>query len=71
MTKKDYTLIASYLKKIREPYGYKGGLDRDDDYRMRGIQDAMHAVADALAFDNPNFDRRRFLDACGDDGLVG
>ena len=58
MTRKDYQLIASTLA---DAFGYAAWCldDEVDCYRL-----ASH-FADALATTNPNFDRQRFLDACG------
>lgn len=54
MTRKDYQLIASVLNKFT---GEQGDVVE---------RDAMaYDLADALAQDNPRFDRRRFLVACG------
>ena len=64
MTKKHYELIAS---NIREVYEYQ----KDNDGRgSKAIkQGAIRVVADSLAdsfaFDNPRFNRERFLTACG------
>lgn len=56
MTRKDYVLIADALKHAAacDP-GTEGG----------GIYRAAVCIADALAADNPRFDRARFLQACG------
>lgn len=58
MTRKDYVLIAAALKSSQ--------LEQFRD----GAQPFQHEVsckrvADALATDNPRFDRDRFLKACG------
>ena len=60
MTRKDYVLIASTLKTARdENMARFGGMAR------QGIEVAAEAMADALANENPRFDRERFLRACG------
>lgn len=54
MTRKDYNLIAAVLNKFTGDQG--DVIDRD----------AMaYDLADALAADNPRFDRHRFLVAAG------
>lgn len=58
MTRKDYVLLAEALK---EAHAYA-----IDAARRLGVMSAAHHVCDALANDNPrNFDRDRFLKACG------
>jgi hypothetical protein len=54
MTRKDYQLIASVLKNFATE-------DRPVDDR----DDLAYNLADALASDNPRFDRDRFLVAAG------
>ncbi len=56
MTKKDYELIAAALK-LSADTGFES--------HYPGIVNAAHAIADALAQDNPRFDRARFLKAAG------
>lgn len=61
MTRKDYILIAQAIKdakpaSVKDDYG--NGLDV-------GVERAAFRLADALAVDNPRFDRERFLVACG------
>ena len=53
MTRKDYELIAAVLKAQRSGYWQQEG-DRDS---------IVQALADALAGDNPRFDRDRFIKA--------
>jgi hypothetical protein len=54
MTRKDYQLIADVLSKFTA----EGGVTIE--------RDAMaYDLADALAKDNPRFNRHRFLVACG------
>jgi hypothetical protein len=54
MTRKDYVLIAAVIKAASDAPGYS----------ERNAFVAF-ALADALALDNPRFDRARFLTACG------
>jgi len=64
VTKKDYERIARAIA------GQHSEIARDDErvwesaYKI-GVCDAARALADALAEDNPRFDRERFLRACG------
>lgn len=58
MTKKDYIRIAKVLNCARQDA---------DDYGAGGywVERAATLMADELAKDNPRFDRKRFLAACG------
>lgn len=51
MTRKDYVAIAEAIALY--------GSDTED------VRAVAHAIASVMAADNPNFDRARFLDACG------
>lgn len=51
MTKKDYILIASAIKKSSD------GQDN--------VKDVVEAIAEILGYDNPNFQYTRFMEACG------
>jgi hypothetical protein len=55
MTRKDYVLIAEALARADRPYAEGRAQHRTD----------CEAIADALAQDNPRFDRERFLKAAG------
>ena len=57
MTRKDYVLIAAALKNAR------GDCATGAEYE--GVDTAARHVSDALAKDNPRFERGRFLTACG------
>ena len=54
MTRRDYLLIAKLIKDASAAPGF-------------AVRHAFvaHALADALAKDNPRFDRERFMKACG------
>jgi len=52
MTRKDYILIAAAIKRANQAPGYT----------ERNIF-VTYEIADALASDNPRFDRARFLKA--------
>lgn len=56
MTRKDYILIAAALKEARDTIA--------SEYHL-GYKQAAYCLADALARDNPRFDRERFLKAAG------
>ncbi|MDE2098488.1 MAG: hypothetical protein KGL39_14640 [Patescibacteria group bacterium] len=62
MTRKDYILLAAALK----PRTAHNPTDPDTcaGWHM-GVSACIHAIADALASDNPLFDRARFLKAAG------
>lgn len=62
MTRKDYELIAAALRMSR--VGNLAGNENRALYN-NGVDNAATNVADALASDNPRFDRERFLSACG------
>lgn len=53
MTKRDFELIARVLKTWRDDFGAKRALGVAQDF------------ADELQGTNPQFDRARFLKACG------
>ena len=63
MTRKDYQLIADVLRERGTQ------ADKSDAPWMKGFRSAHVALArdfaDALAADNPRFDRTRFFKACG------
>lgn len=59
MTKKDYVLIAKALR------GARTALPSERPDAVQQSEDDAHSIADALAQDNPRFDRDRFLAACG------
>lgn len=60
MSKKDYELIAAAFRAARPCAVGDRGRDWYD-----GWHAVVDSVADALASDNPRFDRARFLAACG------
>jgi hypothetical protein len=59
MTRKDYILIAAALKAAADY------TKRFPDQPADTFVTAVHTLADALARDNPRFDRERFLKAAG------
>jgi hypothetical protein len=56
MTRKDYILIAAAIKGARAQFPKQ---------TLHGSRLVAEYIADALAHDNPRFDRARFLTACG------
>jgi len=60
MTRKDYIRIAAALKAARNQF-------HPDDFQKvyAGWYSTVTFLADALAQDNPKFDRTRFVAACG------
>jgi hypothetical protein len=54
MTRKDYVLLASHLRYART--GVSVSL-------LAGFDEAVEAIADALASENHRFDRDKFLEA--------
>lgn len=56
MTKKDYEMIAEAFLDIYSMQGYKNS---------EAIETLARHLAGRLALDNPRFDRKRFLTACG------
>jgi hypothetical protein len=61
MTRKDYVMIADAIK---------GALNYEKDFNQneegaRVVKYVAHTIALSLQFDNPRFDRDRFLVACG------
>jgi len=63
MTRKDYILIADTLVRIRPLMDLGSSIVGDGAWEV--WNDACEAIASALASDNPRFDRKRFLRACG------
>ncbi len=62
MTKKDYELIASVYAAEMQFYEEYG----EDELEPKAIiASNAHQMANALAEQNPKFDRKRFLKACG------
>jgi hypothetical protein len=59
MTKKDYELIASSIEAVYN--------DKDLDKYKAGISEVAYNIAEGLQYDNPRFDRNKFLKACGID----
>ncbi len=58
MTRKDYELIAERISSSREADARNG---REEEL----LDSVSRRLADALASENPRFDRERFLRACG------
>jgi hypothetical protein len=58
MTKKDFELIAFVLNRLNENFNNGGS----DEVSLSLVCDE---IADALQIENPKFNRRLFLKACG------
>lgn len=63
MTRKDYELIAAVLADYA-PKGL-GFINSEREAQIGQWLDMVDDMADALAKDNPRFDKDRFLRACG------
>ena len=61
MTKKDYARIANAINK--EATSIR--LFADTQNKLIGMQSVANSIADALASDNPAFNRAKFLVAAG------
>ena len=61
MTRKDYVLIAGILKGAKN---YEQTFN-DNEKGAKAIEGIVHTFATMLSTTNPNFDRDRFLVACG------
>lgn len=67
MTRKDYVRIAAALKAQRdniEDTAYRRSEDAHE-WFVSGWEVTTRSIADALAADNPRFDRERFFRAAG------
>lgn len=58
MTKKDYEAIARVIARNTR-------IADGDASRLSAVALIADGIADAMAADNPRFDRRRFVAACG------
>ena len=67
-SKRHYEAIAASIRHIADVYRF----DPEDGTLADGARYAHHAqahgLADTFATDNPNFNRARFLKACGVEG---
>lgn len=65
MTRKDYIKIAEALKRARKVfYSNDAGERKAMEY---GTTECVLNIAEVLQADNPNFNRSKFLVACGID----
>lgn len=68
MTRKDYEALAAAIRAARAEIEEKemgSGLVTSVADLLDGTAYAAEFIADALARDNPRFNRERFLSACG------
>lgn len=63
MTRKDYQIIAGVFKAEMKEWGDGGG--SRDGVAEAALEDTAARLADALAADNPRFNRKTFMAACG------
>lgn len=75
MTRKDYVLIAAAVvatqDRIKTQHAIVAGAITDEGKeQLRGVRRTAAHLCDALAKDNPTFDQRRFLTACGYGGTT-
>ena len=67
MTRKDYVLLARALRETRQYMAAKLAANGGEPYDYgveAGIAEAQERICNALAADNPAFDRARFIAAC-------
>ena len=64
MTRKDYVAIAEALSNTKPRQGAPFATARLYECAYRTWANTREAIADALAADNPQFDRGRFYVAC-------
>jgi len=66
MTRKDYVRLAAALRSARCSYHFPDGSASAKNVAVyqSGVENAAAYIADALAADNPRFDRIKFLAAC-------
>lgn len=57
MTRQDYVMIASAIRDSLP--------DEGEAFARRMLRQAADFIADGCKADNPRFDRKRFLTACG------
>lgn len=65
MTRKDFEMIAAALRDANSEE--VGAFARCQGVNSKGVYRAAEYIADGCKADNPNFDRKRFLSACGFD----
>lgn len=75
MTRRDYVRIAAALAQAHERLqrigeGQRGGIMPGPWGASFGLQIAAETLADALAADNPRFDRDKFLAAATEGGAA-
>lgn len=66
MTRKDFTLIAKVVAEFEPPFSPCNEFISDDIHQTEDTREALaHRFANVLKYENPNFDRERFMAACG------
>jgi hypothetical protein len=66
MTRKDYVKIAEALNSARPPHKKSDPNDTREAWETWAM--TVDKITDVLAADNDDFDRTRFLRACGAEG---
>jgi hypothetical protein len=61
MSRKHYQMVAEVFRNNAEALA--NGSDSDEVWAM--VEVLASDLADKFSADNPNFDRKRFIDACG------
>ncbi len=66
MTRKHFKLIAETISNFEPPFTYRNVTIEDDEWQTAHTRLALAEVfADVLKNENPNFDKERFMRACG------
>lgn len=68
MTRRDYYLIANTIRSQVDRQIHRDETDRKADPNMSGLMASYmiaRGLANALAENNPRFDKAKFLGACG------
>jgi len=60
MTRKDYETIAAAIRKVNEQQKQY----ETQFVTLPAIRETAEAIADELGYENPRFDRQKFLAAC-------
>lgn len=64
LTRKHFQRVAGILRRTRHTVCIDSDVD-DNDPELLALRSVAEQLADYFAEENPNFDRKRFLEACG------
>jgi hypothetical protein len=64
MTRKDYELLAEAIRLTRNKADFQGFTVEEST-----LSAVANSMAQLLEYENPRFDRKRFLEACGVVGI--